>query len=52
LALRPHGLPISYALKTEPFGQKRFGFSDPSGLWVDVVEQTEPQTGYWEKYMI
>ncbi|WP_314456284.1 hypothetical protein [uncultured Actinomyces sp.] len=31
--------------------QHRFGFADPSGLWVDVVEQVEPEPGYWNKYM-
>ena len=44
-------VPIVYPLTTEPFGQKRFGFFDPSGLWVDVVEQTKPATGYWDGYM-
>ena len=23
---------------------------DPAGLWVDVVEQIEPATGFWERY--
>jgi catechol 2,3-dioxygenase-like lactoylglutathione lyase family enzyme len=45
------GLPISYPLTNEPFGQRRFGFFDPSGLWVDIVEQVEPQAGYWDRYM-
>ena len=40
-----------YALAQEPFGQLRFGFFDPSGLWVDIVEQTESAEGYWERYM-
>lgn len=44
-------LPITLALVDEPFGQRRFGFHDPSGLWVDVVEQIEPAEGFWEKYM-
>ncbi len=43
--------PIALAMTTEPFGQKRFGFSDPSGLWIDVVEQIESAAGYWDKYM-
>ena len=43
--------PIVHPLTAEPFGQKRFGFSDPSGLWIDVVEQVEPAAGYWDKYM-
>lgn len=46
------GLPIAYPLTDEPFGQRRFGFADPSGLWVDVVEQIEPQGGFWEKYLV
>ena len=43
--------PIIYPLTVEPFGQKRFGFYDPSGLWIDVVEQTEPAAGYWDVYV-
>jgi uncharacterized glyoxalase superfamily protein PhnB len=46
------GLPVTYPLTDEAFGQLRFGFHDPSGLWVDVVEQIEPAAGYWEKYMV
>ncbi len=45
------GLPITYPLTSEAFGQRRFGFFDPSGLWVDVVEQIEPGVGFWDKYM-
>lgn len=45
------GLPIEYPLTREPFGQARFGFHDPSGLWVDVVEQIEPAEGFWDRYM-
>lgn len=45
------GLRAAYALTTEPFGQRRFGFHDPSGLWVDVVQQVEPAAGYWDRYM-
>jgi catechol 2,3-dioxygenase-like lactoylglutathione lyase family enzyme len=45
------GMSVDYRLQQEPFGQLRFGFSDPSGLWVDVVEQVEPAAGFWERYM-
>ncbi|MCE9648197.1 MAG: VOC family protein [Parvibaculum sp.] len=45
------GLPITLPLTDESFGQRRFGFHDPSGLWVDVVEQIEPAEGFWERYM-
>jgi hypothetical protein len=43
------GLPITLPLTQEPFGQKRFGFHDPAGLWVDIVEQTESAEGFWEQ---
>jgi hypothetical protein len=23
----------------------------PSGMWVDVVEQTEPAPGWWDEYL-
>jgi len=46
------GLPVTLPLTRETFGQVRFGFSDPSGLWVDVVEQCEPADGFWDRYMI
>lgn len=42
---------VEYPLSDEPFGQRRFGLRDPSGLWVDVVEQIEPQAGFWDRYM-
>ncbi len=45
------GLTADYPLTDEPFGQRRFGFFDPSGLWVDVVEQIEPAAGFWDRYM-
>jgi len=48
---RARGLQVDYPLTQEDFGQLRFGFSDPSGLWVDVVEQIEPAPGYWDRYM-
>jgi uncharacterized glyoxalase superfamily protein PhnB len=50
-ALRRHGAPITYDLHDEPWGQRRFMTIDPSGILVDVVEQTEPAEGYWDKYM-
>jgi catechol 2,3-dioxygenase-like lactoylglutathione lyase family enzyme len=44
------GLEVEYPLTEEPFGQRRFGFHDPAGVWVDVVEQIEPAPGFWERY--
>ena len=49
---RAGGGPVGLVLTDEPFGQRRFGFSDPSGLWVDVVEQIAPREGFWERYMV
>jgi uncharacterized glyoxalase superfamily protein PhnB len=49
--LKSRGLSIAYALKEEPWGQKRFAVIDPNNLWVDVVEQTQPTEGFWDKYM-
>jgi catechol 2,3-dioxygenase-like lactoylglutathione lyase family enzyme len=46
------GAHIAYALHDEPFGQRRFGLHDPSGTWVDVVEQIEPAAGWWDQYLI
>ena len=48
--LKKAGLKIHYHLKNEDWGQKRFGIIDPNGMYVDVVEQTEPKPGFWEKY--
>jgi catechol 2,3-dioxygenase-like lactoylglutathione lyase family enzyme len=44
------GLEVVYPLTDEPFGQRRFGFHDPAGVWIDVVEQIEPAPGFWERY--
>ncbi len=49
--LQQRGGAAVYPLTREPFGQCRFGVRDPSGLWVDVVEQVTPEDGYWDKYM-
>ncbi|MDP1600867.1 VOC family protein [Phenylobacterium sp.] len=45
------GLKADYPLTREAFGQLRFGFFDPSGLWVDIVEQVDPAAGFWDRYM-
>ena len=49
-AFTADGLEVAYPLTDEPFGQRRFGFHDPAGLWVDVVEQIDPAPGFWERY--
>ncbi len=46
------GAPVSLSLRDEPFGQRRFGLLDPAGIWIDVVEQIEPQAGWWDRYLV
>jgi catechol 2,3-dioxygenase-like lactoylglutathione lyase family enzyme len=45
------GLSCALELKDEPWGQRRFAAIDPTGIWVDVVEQTEPAPGWWDEYL-
>jgi uncharacterized glyoxalase superfamily protein PhnB len=45
------GLSCALELKDEPWGQRRFAAIDPAGMWVDVVEQTEPAPGWWDEYL-
>ena len=45
------GLRCDLELTDEPWGQRRFGIIDPAGMWVDVVEQIEPQAGWWDAYL-
>lgn len=41
---------IAHPLTVEPWGQKRFMLRDPNGILIDVVEQIEPEQGYWERF--
>ena len=45
------GAAIAYPLRDEPWGQRRFGLIDPAGLWLDVVQQIEPEPGFWDPYV-
>jgi len=49
--LKSLGVKPVYDLKSEPWGQKRFCVQDPNGLFIDIVEQTEPQKGWWDAYV-
>lgn len=51
LEFERNGGAATLPLTDESFGQRRFGFNDPSGLWIDVVEQIEPAAGFWDRYM-
>ena len=48
---RSKGAEVTLELRDEPFGQRRFGLFDPAGTWIDVVEQIEPQAGWWDPYL-
>lgn len=50
-ALKEQGVHVFYDLADEPWGQRRFTLTDPSGVIVDVVEQTQPAKGWWDRYM-
>jgi catechol 2,3-dioxygenase-like lactoylglutathione lyase family enzyme len=45
------GLRCDLELTEEPWGQRRFGVTDPAGMWVDVVEQIDPEPGWWDPYV-
>jgi catechol 2,3-dioxygenase-like lactoylglutathione lyase family enzyme len=44
------GVEILHGPVDEPWGQRRFLLRDPAGVWVDVVQQTAPAAGFWERY--
>jgi catechol 2,3-dioxygenase-like lactoylglutathione lyase family enzyme len=50
-SLMGRGLQCALPLTDEPWGQRRFGLVDPAGMWVDVVEQTQPEEGWWDPYL-
>jgi hypothetical protein len=45
------GLRCDLPLPDEPWGQRRFGITDPAGAWIDVVEQMQPEDGWWDPYL-
>lgn len=49
--IRTTGASIAHPLRDEPWGQRRFGMIDPSGTWVDVVQQIAPAAGFWDPYL-
>jgi len=51
-ALAASGVPVTYPLTDEPWGQRRFMVRDPAGVLIDVVEQTVPAAGYWDRYIV
>ena len=35
-------------IKDEPWGQRHFMMRDPAGVWVDIVEQIEPDPAFFD----
>jgi uncharacterized glyoxalase superfamily protein PhnB len=50
-SLMAAGVPITHSLTDAPWGQRRFVVTDPSGIFVDVVQQIEPAPGFWDPYV-
>ena len=40
-----------YPLHDEPWGQRRFALCDPSGTWLEVIQQIDPAPGFWDSYL-
>jgi catechol 2,3-dioxygenase-like lactoylglutathione lyase family enzyme len=49
--LRAAGASFVYDLRDEPWGQRRFALRDPAGTWIDVVQQIESASGFWDPYI-
>jgi hypothetical protein len=32
-------------------GASGFALYDPSGTWLDVIQQIDPAPGFWDKYL-
>ena len=45
-ALRAKGIEPDVDIKDEPWGQRHFMMRDPTGVWVDIVEQIEPDPAF------
>ena len=43
-------LDIALALKSEEWGQRHFAVKDPNGVYIDVVQATEPTEEYKSGY--
>jgi catechol 2,3-dioxygenase-like lactoylglutathione lyase family enzyme len=48
--LQAAGVELAYPLTREPWGQLRFQVRDPAGLVLDIVEQVDPEAGFWDRY--
>ena len=45
-ALRSKGIEPDVDIKDEPWGQRHFMMRDPAGVWVDIVEQIDPDPAF------
>ena len=49
--VREAGLDCALELTDEPWASAASRAIDPAGMWVDVVEQTEPAAGWWDRHL-
>jgi hypothetical protein len=47
-ALRSKGIEPDVDIQDEPWGQRHFMMRDPAGVWVDIVEQIEPDPAFFD----
>ena len=45
--LRSKGIEPDIDIKDEPWGQRHFMMRDPAGVWVDIVEQIDPDPAFF-----
>jgi catechol 2,3-dioxygenase-like lactoylglutathione lyase family enzyme len=44
---RERGVEPEVGLRNEPWGQRHFMLRDPAGIWVDIVQQVEPDPDFF-----
>lgn len=49
--LSERGAPVMCGIADEPWDHRRFMMRDPAGVLLDIVEQTAPAEGFWDRYM-
>ena len=52
LQAKQNALDIALELKSEEWGQRHFAIKDPNGVYIDVVQATEPTEEYKSGYKI
>lgn len=40
--MKKQGIPLAFDVRTEPWGDRHFGLTDPNGIAIDIVTYTQP----------